>query len=391
MGLEDPNPVGHRILAAQDQASREVPQPPQVGATRLQASAPLVRHDLGRNHLVALFSGRRRRGGRGGRGSRFATVQLSTDQILPQSTKDRADSPYAGYIESLSRSAFDPNLERRRLLSLEGSLEDADFAGLNGLLELTKAGKAAAPDGFRHYALVNAQAMSMGQILFVNNCIREGLPERIPAFEELLGQLAARIDRISVANGAALTCIEARFFAALFVLQTAFDRIFVPEEPIGRYDFESGDYLLSDGYQGCTAYLDLCAIREVEASAAERALCENITTGWGDGIGGQDWDRLNACYYDGKSPHTGQPNLFAAHYDELLERMLPQFPYAKVRLARTVVEQMDPSRRCRVLEIGAGSGAFAIDLLMACKQRRLPVGNIEYLGLEPSSSMIGHF
>ena len=121
--------------------------------------------------------------------SRFAKVQLSTDQILPQSFKDRAASPYAGYIGALSRGAFDPSLEEHRLRSLDGSLENADFAGLNGLLEQTKAGKEAAPDEFRHYALVNSQAMSMGQILFVNNCLGEGLLARISGFEELLGQL----------------------------------------------------------------------------------------------------------------------------------------------------------------------------------------------------------
>ena len=70
------------------------------------------------------------------------------------------------------------------------------------------------------------------------------------------------------------------------------------------------------------------------ASRAEKDLCYNLTTGWGDKIDLATWNALNTHYYSAISPTTGEENLFTKHYDLLLERMLPQFALSKVKLAK---------------------------------------------------------
>ncbi|HSR67625.1 MAG TPA: class I SAM-dependent methyltransferase [Acidobacteriota bacterium] len=324
---------------------------------------------------------------------RFGQVDLSLGDVVPQEgpAVSSERTPYAGYLMGLEPSPFDDAAGEMRVRALNGGLMEADFQELNGLLEEAKAGRNQAQDLFRHYAAVKALAMQAAQVLFVHHCVVEGLPQLVGHYEKRVEDVAELMAQRGSGRSNLLNPRTRRFFASLILLQTAFDRIFVPPEPIGRYRYQSGEFRLSPGYRDATEYLDFCAIFEVEASPAERELCENITTGWGDGIGRPEWDRLNSLYYQGLWAHSGKANLFATHYNHLLERMLPQFAYSKVRLAETVVADLEASRPVRVLEFGAGSGAFAIDLLMALKRRGLPQDQVEYLGLEPSTSMIEGF
>jgi hypothetical protein len=67
--------------------------------------------------------------------------------------------------------------------------------------------------------------------------------------------------------------------------------------------------------------------------------------------------------------------------------MLPQFALAKVWLAEDVLHVKQAGTRLKILDIGAGSGALAIDLIMACAWLGLPVDEITYEGLEPRAYM----
>jgi SAM-dependent methyltransferase len=96
-------------------------------------------------------------------------------------------------------------------------------------------------------------------------------------------------------------------------------------------------------------------------------------------------------YYSAISPTTGEVNLFTTHYDRLLERMLPQFALAKVRLAEDLLRVKRAGAPLKILDIGAGSGALAIDLIMACTRLGLSLDEITYEGLDPSAYMRRHF
>jgi hypothetical protein len=87
-------------------------------------------------------------------------------------------------------------------------------------------------------------------------------------------------------------------------------------------------------YEKCISYLALSGRKIAMASRAEKDLCYNLTTGWGDKIDLATWNALNTHYYSAISPTTGEENLFTKHYDLLLEGMLPQFALSKVKLAK---------------------------------------------------------
>jgi hypothetical protein len=71
--------------------------------------------------------------------------------------------------------------------------------------------------------------------------------------------------------------------------------------------------------------------------------------------------------------------------------MLPQFALSRLKCAEDVLKIEYKRDKLKVLEIGAGSGAFAIDLLMACKRLNIKTSRIEYLGVEPSKHMVNNF
>ena len=295
------------------------------------------------------------------------------------------NTPYAEYSRNLRPGPYDSLLLDWRMAACRGDLRERDFLELNAFFEEIKT--RLRPEPQPHFANLKSLALQLAQILFVNNSIREGLDEVRTGYRRARIELARLLGAERNAPGKE-TCA---FYSATFTLQNAFDRLFVPADKLGHYRTQTGQYALSPEYPSSIRYLDLCAIREREASPTERALCYNITTGWGDGIDLSTWDSLNQDYYSGVSPTTGRTNLFVSRYNDLLERMLPQFAYAKVRLADSILSRLDRDRTHRLVEIGAGSGAFAIDLLMAARRLDFPLARLRYLGLEPSLKMISDF
>jgi hypothetical protein len=210
----------------------------------------------------------------------FPTIRLALEDILP---------------EEMTRAFRDK--------ALMGHLTPPDFAHLHTLLTAMKSqAQYTVTRRPRHHTLaayvhLNSFAMLLAQILFVDNSLKEGLPGRIEdaARDRVLDGLSAWIRARSATNGAALAPEDVRFHATLFLLQTAFDTLFVADEDIVTYDTISGAYHVTDRYDHCIRYLALSGRKITTASRAERNLCDDITTGSGDHIdrGSQHfWGRL---------------------------------------------------------------------------------------------------
>jgi hypothetical protein len=332
----------------------------------------------------------------------FPTLRLALEDILPEemtSALVKGRAVYQDPVNALAARPSDEDLRPFRRKALMGHLTPPDFAHLHTLLTAMKSqAQHAVTRRPRHhtlaaYAHLNRFAMLLAQILFVDNSLKEGLPGRIEAAarDRVLDGLCAYIRARSATNGAALAPEDARFYATLFLLQTAFDTLFVPDEDIVTYDTASGAYHVTDRYDHCIRYLALSGRKIATASRAEHNLCDDLTTGWGDHVDRSTWDALNTHYYSAISPTTGAENLFTSHDDRLLERMLPQFALANVRLSEEVLHVKQAGTPLKILEIGAGSGALAIDLIMACTRLGLSLDEITYEGLEPSADMRRHF
>jgi hypothetical protein len=250
----------------------------------------------------------------------------------------------------------------------------------------------------RHYRVasythLHGAAMLLAQILFVDNSIKEGLPGLIEdtARATVCDRLSAYIQACSTSNGGALAPEDTRFYATLFLLQMAFDALFVPDEDIVTYDTASGAYHVTDRYDHCIRYLALSGRKITTASRAEHNLCYDLTTGWGDHIDCATWHALNTHTSSTISPTTGAEHRLTTHGGQMWERMLPPFALARVRLAEDVLHMKRAGTPLKILDIGADSGALAIDLVMACTRLGLPLNEITYAGLERSASRRRNF
>lgn len=330
-------------------------------------------------------------------------IKLDYNDIIPSDQSNNRileEAVYIHYIEGIVRSDVDDKLLDCRKGALSGSLRPSDYKYLNGILETykEKAKEAAEGECDEAFNRVKRCALLIAQVLFVNNSVLEGLADQVDSVdvEKVREALSLYIRQCASANNSSLKPEEIEFYSSLFILQATFDRLFVPAEDIIQYEKRSGrytgEYKITDKYERATLYLTLVNRRVVIASGEEKELCYNITTGWGEDIDLRTWNNLNQYYYREKSPTTKKKNLFAANYDKMLERMLPQFAYSKVRCAEELLAreyQEYQKRRLKIVEIGAGSGAFAIDLLMACKRLSINPEKILYLGLEPNGHMLG--
>jgi hypothetical protein len=336
--------------------------------------------------------------------TKFDFGEIIPDDANGKNTGEKA--VYFHYVKGIARQDIDDKLRAYRKKSLVGELEPKDYENLNKILEIAKMdaqhGKIKTPDGkkgskFYAYARVKSYAMLIAQILFVNNSVKEGLLELIDNAlnSKVLKKLSNYIRDCSVRNESPLKKDETVFYATLFILQRAFDRNFVPHENIVQYKKGfgeyTGEYKITHQYKSATLYLNLTNKRVMEASDAEKKLCYNITTGWSKGIDLSTWNELNQYYFQAKSPTTREKNLFTENYDKMLERMLPQFALSRLKCAEEVLKSEYKRDKLKILEIGAGSGAFAIDLLMACKRLNIKTSGIEYVGVEPSRHMRNNF
>jgi len=94
------------------------------------------------------------------------------------------------------------------------------------------------------------------------------------------------------------------------------------------------------------------------------------------------WNALNQAYYS-----RSADNFFSAAYDDHLDKMLPQFPYSRARAAHDIVRLWEGVSPTNFIEIGAGSGAFAVELFLALKHQGKDLARVTYRGLEPSEAM----
>jgi hypothetical protein len=231
--------------------------------------------------------------------------------------------------------------------------------------------------------MINCCAALIAQMLFVDNCLEEGLGRLShPDNRQTLAELERYVKGVYQGDQVAIDDVEARAYAHYFLMQTLFDRIFVGDADVIDRDSATGQVRLTPQYGFYTSYLELSNAKLVTASDAEKALCYELTTGWGDGIDVATWNALNQAYY-GRS----EDNFFSAAYDEHLDKMVPQFAYSKVRAADDVAAAWDGVQPVHLVEIGAGSGAFAVELFMALKRQGKDPSHYAYRGVEPSPAM----
>jgi pimeloyl-ACP methyl ester carboxylesterase len=330
-------------------------------------------------------------------------LKITYNDINPADEPDRKvreEAVYIHYIKGIGRSDMDDQLSGSRQNAITGELDLPDYKDLDAILEGYKEKAKIEQDDKKRleaYDRVKTCAMLIAQILFVNNCIREGLVQQIDdaAKAEVEEPLSIYIKKCAEANGPSLEPGEIKFYAYLFILQEAFGKLFLPNEDIVQYEEKSnqytGEYKINSFYDSATLYLKLSNRQVIDASDEEQELCLNITTDWGEDIDLKTWNKLNQRYYQEESAATKSKNLFVANYDKMLERMLPQFVWSRVRCAEELLKREYNRYRVigklKIVEIGAGSGAFTADLLMACKRLSISTDKIEYLGLEPNKHM----
>jgi hypothetical protein len=238
-------------------------------------------------------------------------------------------------------------------------------------------------EAFDAYAMLKCCAALLAQMLFVDNCVKEAMGSvSHPDNQETVTRLEHYLQDAYQAHQIPIQVSDARFYATYFLVQTLFDKIFVGDEEIVWRDLATGQVHLTPNYDFYTSYLELSNSKLITATDVEKALCYQLTTGWGDDIDVATWNALNQAYYS-----RSADNFFSAAYDEHLDRMLPQFPYARARAAHDIVRTWDGVQPINLIEIGAGSGAFAVDLFLALKHQGKDGARFAYRGLEPSAAM----
>lgn len=323
-------------------------------------------------------------------------ISVSMDDIIPSENASKSQTEracYRHYIDNLVFSEHDGFLIPFMDKAGSASLNESDFESINDYFESAKRNAISETDSrlkLKAYSDLKSLAMKIAQVLFLDNLKKEGF--KFSASADLRDELRKYISSI-VAKSASGERSDrfSKFHTELFIHQAAFDLYFVPKHAVGGYDAKTGEYRITDGFRDSVRYLDLCAIKEIKYTKYEKILCENLTTNWCKGITREVWDSLNNCYYSAISPTTGKPNLFTAEYDKLLEYMLPQWPYSRALLANEILLREDRESPLNVVEIGAGSGAIAIDLFMAAKKQKRDISSIDYHGIEPASFMRNNF
>jgi GNAT superfamily N-acetyltransferase len=296
--------------------------------------------------------------------------------------KDLIDQ-WPRFLNDRVRDTVEHRLRPYRQPAWEGRLAPEDFRALLDAFLAFKADFRCDLDAVQAYTMINCCAALLAQMLFVDNCLKEGLGGvSHPDNQDTLAQLVRHLQDTYRAHRVPVEAPEARFYATYFLVQTLFDTIFVGDEAIVSHDPVTGEVRLTPHYDFYTSYLELSNGKLVTATDVEKALCDQLTTGWGDGIDVATWNALNRAYYS-----RSADNFFSAAYDDHLDQMLPQFPYSRARAAQDVVRLWDGVRPVNVIEIGAGSGAFAVELFLALKHQGKDVARVTYRGLEPSAAM----
>jgi hypothetical protein len=287
------------------------------------------------------------------------------------------------FLTAAVRDRVESQLRPYRQRAVEGLLAPEDFRHLLHTFLAFKADFRRDMGAFDAYAMIKCCAALLAQMLFVDNCRKEAVGGvSHPDNQETVTRLERHIQDIYQTRQVRIQASDARFYATYFLVQTLFDKIFVGDEEIVWRDPATGQVHLTPNYDFYTSYLELSNSKLITATDVEKALCYQLTTGWGDGIDVATWNALNQAYYS-----RSADNFFSAAYDEHLDKMLPQFPYGRVRAAYDIVRAWDGVQSINLIEIGAGSGAFAVDLFLALKQQGKEGARFAYRGLEPSEEM----
>jgi GNAT superfamily N-acetyltransferase len=287
------------------------------------------------------------------------------------------------FLTAAVRDRVESRLRPYRQPAWEGHLKIEDFRDLLHAFLAFKTDFRRDMEAFDAYRMINCCAALLAQMLFVDNCVKEALGGVAhPYNQDTVTRLVRHLQDNYQAHQVPIQACEARFYATYFLVQTLFDKIFVGDEEIVSRDPATGQVHLTSNYDFYTSYLELSNSKLITATDVEKELCYQLTTGWGDGIDVATWNALNRDYYS-----RSADNFFSAAYDEHLDKMLPQFPYGRARAAYDIVGAWDGVRPINLIEIGAGSGAFAVDLFLALKHQGQDVTRVAYRGVEPSEAM----
>jgi hypothetical protein len=287
------------------------------------------------------------------------------------------------FLKEVVRDTVESRLRPYRQPAWEGRLKTGDCRDLLNAFLAFKADFRRDLDPLAAYSMINCCAALLAQMLFVDNCFKEALGDvSHPHNQDTVTRLMRSIQDNYQAHLVPIHDSEACFYATYFLVQTLFDKIFVGDEEIVWRDPNTGQVHLTSNYDFYTSYLELSNSKLITATDVEKELCYQLTTGWGDGIDVVTWNALNRDYYS-----RSADNFFSAAYDDHLDKMLPQFPYGRARAAQDIVGAWDEVRPVNFIEIGAGSGAFAVELFLALKQQGKDVARVAYRGVEPSKAM----
>lgn len=287
------------------------------------------------------------------------------------------------FLNDTVRDRVESRVRPYRQRAWEGHLDPEAFRALLDAFLAFKTDFHRDMDAFEAYTMLNCCAALLAQMLFVDNCLKEGMGGvSHPENQDTVTLLMRYLQDAYQAHQVPMQASDTRFYATYFLVQTLFDKIFVGDEEIVRRDPATGQVQLTPNYDFYTSYLELSNSKVITATDVEKELCYQLTTGWGDGIDVATWNALNQAYYS-----RSADNFFSVAYDEHLDKMLPQFPYARARAAHDIVVAWDGAHPINLIEIGAGSGAFAVELFLALKHQGKNVTRVAYQGLEPSEAM----
>jgi hypothetical protein len=228
------------------------------------------------------------------------------------------------FLTDAVRDRVERRLRPYRQRAWEGHLATADFRALLQAFRAFKADFRRDMDALEAYAMLKCCAALLAQMLFVDNCVKEAIGGvSHPDNQETVRQLVRHLQDTYQAHHVPMQASDARFYATYFLLQTLFDTIFVGDEEIVTHDPDTGQVQLTANYDFYTSYLDLSNRKLLTATDVEKALCYQLTTGWGDGIDVTTWNALNQAYYS-RSAETfsRQPTMTT------WTRCCPSFPIA---------------------------------------------------------------
>jgi hypothetical protein len=209
------------------------------------------------------------------------------------------------------RDSVENRLRPYRQRAWEGHLDTEDFRDLLHAFLACKTDFRRDMDAFEAYAMIKCCAALLGQMLFVDNCVKEAVGGvSHPDNQETVARLVRHLQDTYQAHQVPLQASEAHFYATYFLIQTLFDKIFVGDEEIVSHDPDTGQVQLTANYDFYTSYLELSNSKLITATDVEKELCYQLTTGWGDGVDVATWNALNQAYYS-----RSADNFFSAAYD----------------------------------------------------------------------------